>query len=733
MKSMKIRMGLMTAAAAVCWLSTAVSAGVLVPGLADSTALVTYPAARAGVAGDHAKITTAKITLAARFNPDVSMMTGGPTIVIEDGGTTNGTGLYLGDGNLIFAAKSNNQLGLPTSMNDTDFSDNALAITIGPVKFGAENVVYASFDAAAGKLVTSINGLQRVYTITGSNASKNLDGNTSVSFLGSGAITPGHMGGLCETGATQFPLLFWNNARNMVQKAGYTNQLGQVFSNVETLELRAHNPVPATGATNVNPLTVTQLQFTPARDPNNMSNPNPKVTGHFVTVYQVQNGEPNLLLPPLYETFVPAGSDPVAVPFTFTWDQVVCWRVEEQIQGKSKGDPANLVGPIWFFTATPSKPIVTVSPAPAAAFPAGQASFTCEFTSQSAPTVTWYRVGTPDIPLSTSDPDISVVTIPTNGITYASTLTIRNIEKVDEGSYYCSIANSGGSEASASATLGVKRKVAHWTLNSDSSGYDNGQYLDISGEGHHATPTLAPVFSSSTPGTLGGQSLDMTAAGQPQAGGDSGVWATAQNTGETTVSVWINWAGPNGAWQGIVANRQRTDSSFVANYYIEIRQDNGRLQIGGVPGVGDLQIDPLPIGQWVHLVITAKAGEVVMYLNGQVANRSTAGQAVPQALYPVYFGTLGRDLTTGALLSPFNGYLDDIQIYNYALSWAEVVDLYYPVMQQRVCVNPNHLDLRLDVAGGGQAGDQPDCRVDLADFAVLASSWLNSGLYPAEE
>jgi hypothetical protein len=210
-------------------LSTAVWAGEIVPVLDDNAALVNFTAARAGVAGDHAKITTGKITLAARFNPDVSMITGGPTIVIEDGGTTNGTGLYVGDGNLIFAAKSNNQLGLPTSMNDTDFSDNALAIVLGPVNFGQENVVYASFDAAAGKLLSSINGQTQVYSILGSDATKNLDGNTSVSFLGSGTITPGHMGGLCETGAAQFPLLFWNNARNMTQTAGYINQFGQVF------------------------------------------------------------------------------------------------------------------------------------------------------------------------------------------------------------------------------------------------------------------------------------------------------------------------------------------------------------------------------------------------------------------------------------------------------------------------------------------------------------------------
>jgi len=214
----------------VLTLNVVVRAGEIVPGLDDSTALADYTAARAGVANDTAKITSGKITLAARFNPDPSQMTGGPIIVIETGGTTNGTGLYLGDGNLVLAAKSNNQLGLPTSMNDTDFSDNALAITLGPIKPGVENEVYVSFDAGTGELLSSINRVTQLYTITGANSSKNLDGNCSVSFLGSDTIIPGHMGGLVETGADQFPLLFWNNARNMVQTPGYINQRGQIFA-----------------------------------------------------------------------------------------------------------------------------------------------------------------------------------------------------------------------------------------------------------------------------------------------------------------------------------------------------------------------------------------------------------------------------------------------------------------------------------------------------------------------
>lgn len=82
------------------------SAGVIVPGLDDSTALADYTTAHTGEEWETADITSGQITLAARFNPDASQMTGGSYIVLEIGGTTFGTGLYLGDGQLIFCLQS---------------------------------------------------------------------------------------------------------------------------------------------------------------------------------------------------------------------------------------------------------------------------------------------------------------------------------------------------------------------------------------------------------------------------------------------------------------------------------------------------------------------------------------------------------------------------------------------------------------------------------------------------
>ncbi|MBN2843305.1 MAG: hypothetical protein JXM68_09460, partial [Sedimentisphaerales bacterium] len=181
---------------------------------------------------DIADITNGTITMSARFNPDASMAVGGPYIVIEAGGTSNGTGLYLADGDLILMAKANSaRYAVPVSLNDRDFSDGVLAVNFGPVNFGAENIVYASLNVNTGVLYGSVNGVLTTYGLSGCSGAENVDGNRSVSFLGSGAIADfGFMGGLLEAGQEQYPLLFWTSAVNMVQTSGYANQRGQVFA-----------------------------------------------------------------------------------------------------------------------------------------------------------------------------------------------------------------------------------------------------------------------------------------------------------------------------------------------------------------------------------------------------------------------------------------------------------------------------------------------------------------------
>ena len=66
----------------------------------------------------------------------------------------------------------------------------------------------------------------------------------------------------------------------------------------------------------------------------------------------------------------------------------------------------------------------------------------------------------------------------------------------------------------------------------------------------------------------------------------------------------------------------------------------------------------------------------------------------------------------------FNGALDDIQLWNYALTQEEVIDQYHAVTGLGVCTNKPTYDF------------DDDCQVTLSDFAIMAENWLNGGLYP---
>jgi hypothetical protein len=187
---------------------------------------------------------------------------------------------------------------------------------------------------------------------------------------------------------------------------------------------------------------------------------------------------------------------------------------------------------------------------------------------------------------------------------------------------------------------------------------------------------------------------------------------------------------PNGSWQGVLANRVNPTQ---ANFYIEIRQDNGNIQIGSPHfGSGDLIGTNLAVGQWTHVAVSAGySSGVIIYIDGVPVASRVPARDIPFEVLPVYVGSLGRT-AAGILNNPFNGVFDDVRIFNTAFDRYEIVDLYYGILEKPLCLNPNNVDLKFDVAGGGINGDEPDCRVNLLDFAEFTEAWMNCGYYPQE-
>jgi hypothetical protein len=148
------------------------------------------------------------------FTPEASDLTPGGGVgsenrrlVFEIGGSSNGSGFYLLDGNLYFAAKMNTNATMePTSLNDTDWGDTGGAavffpLTSSPLPAGEAVTVAAIFDLDS--LRFSVNGSAPLsQALTGRGTQLNWTGDESISIGGDGPT--GGPGGLSNVVGSTF-------------------------------------------------------------------------------------------------------------------------------------------------------------------------------------------------------------------------------------------------------------------------------------------------------------------------------------------------------------------------------------------------------------------------------------------------------------------------------------------------------------------------------------------------
>jgi Concanavalin A-like lectin/glucanases superfamily/Calx-beta domain/Secretion system C-terminal sorting domain len=84
---------------------------------------------------------------------------------------------------------------------------------------------------------------------------------------------------------------------------------------------------------------------------------------------------------------------------------------------------------------------------------------------------------------------------------------------------------------------------------------------------------------------------------------------------------------------------------------------------------------PLSINTWIHVAATADpvSGQLKLYLNGILANTAEYSGAIPYDNNVMFFGAA---LENNSLAFPMNGSIDEVKIYNIALTAAQVNDLY---------------------------------------------------------
>ena len=342
------------------------------------------------------------------------------------------------------------------------------------------------------------------------------------------------------------------------------------------------------------------------------------------------------------------------------------------------------------------------------------------FTAETIGSLLWYKASeTGDIQIQNSD-DRFTITQDYNSETleYTSYLTIDNCEVSDLGDYYLAISNDSDQYVySESASLKVEGLWAHWTLNE--SDYTGTYYKELIA-GKDALVESIPIFS------LG---ADNSQAGSVSITPDSG-WATVNSENPIvlsdvfTISFWAKWQAQTSG---------TSDLLIDSGNGTEITVSNGLLS-----------------GRWQHICAVFDGSYCKLYLDGVLTSQSE--WVIPQGMTAeLNIGSAGLGEQS------FNGELDDIRIYNYVLSNTEIAQLRFDFADLRSCIlsyadytdwsGPQGLpdciidiydlnsfannylgtDSNYDIAGPDNA---PDGIVSMYDFALLASAWLDCGLFP---
>ena len=393
------------------------------------------------------------------------------------------------------------------------------------------------------------------------------------------------------------------------------------------------------------------------------------------------------------------------------------WQIEVAVDTGSEtaGDPNNIWGPVWSFESTLSKPIINSGPEIQVVSDGGTAVFTVDWESLlEGVSFEWY---------SSTDPNNNT---PADDVLRSTdeVLTISGATLADEGYYYCRVTNPSPFDAvSEVAGLAITREVAYWSLNE--SDYVGGQYLDLSGEGHHADPNGTPTFVSGQFGEgISIQRADGFAEPTTESWARAGTWNPSEFSNQLSVSLWLKWDGKNTAdsEQILIGKRSSSNLGDATMWQITRPGSNSNIDLWWQSSKTNIQVsNVLTQGEWQQVVVTFDGTTGTMYNNGSIVGSGSFALGDTEAAIEAMI-CLGGSNFDNDPDKWLNGALDDVKIYNYALTDLQVAKDFVAVAGGSVCVESYRPDGKYDFNG--------DCIVNISDFAELAASWLDCGLVP---
>lgn len=147
-------------------------------------------------------------------------------------------------------------------------------------------------------------------------------------------------------------------------------------------------------------------------------------------------------------------------------------------------------------------------------------------------------------------------------------------------------------------------------------------------------------------------------------------------TNQITLSAWIMLTEDNLRFMKIVIQPANdTSADPWENYCLDLRRKNPRFSLssglaGSWTGAYDTTWNsPITVGAWYHLAGTYDGSMMILYVNGLPTQTKTGSLTIGNNVLPLYMGSAQG--TNG-----FGGMLDEVRIYNRALTPTEIQDLY---------------------------------------------------------
>lgn len=436
------------------------------------------------------------------------------------------------------------------------------------------------------------------------------------------------------------------------------------------------------------------LSWNTGMDPTDLTTYNSNITTHYL-----YRSEANGSALDLVETIAADGPVGQATLAGLAFESQYLWRIDQGVDGSAPDAPETLEGAVWSFSTALSRPTISVQPVSVLANAGQEVTFTVEAESLFPVVYQWYK---DDEPIASPSEE--------------GTLTLGDVQAADEGYYYCDVANEHGVEYSDVVTLGVRRKIAHWTL--DAADYAGGQYEDISGEENHADVGGTPLFvdgivtGDKNPNNL--HSSGAVEIRETDGWAQAGTWNPSTFSNQFTYSLWFKWNPQDQQiWNVFVAKRDSwsiDDMMYMVAIHTPSKGFLMKTEGGGWIGS---PANVIAENQWHHLVAVYAGGPAYLYLDGEPV--AQVSEFVPGNKEDSTFW-IGRNEHVS---ERFEGVLDDLQVFNYALGHTDVIDLYYQETGAYFCLP--ELRPSADLTG--------NCFVGLEDFAILAAEWIESDRY----